>query len=57
MNHRTAPGLVRDSIVDYLAGADSASLSEIQEAVATRLGEVRASSVRSYLNINTPDVF
>ncbi|MFI5014748.1 MAG: DNA-methyltransferase [Hyphomicrobiales bacterium] len=57
MNHRTAPGLVRDSIVNYLAAADSASLAEIQQAVATRLGDVPTSSVRSYLNINTPDLF
>jgi DNA modification methylase len=57
MIRRTAPGLVRDSIVSYLAAADNASLAEIQQAVATRLGDVPTSSVRSYLNINTPELF
>jgi len=54
---RTAPGVVRDSIVSYLSAAESASLAEIQEAVATRLGNIPASSIRSYLNLNTPDLF
>ncbi|HEY0283536.1 MAG TPA: DNA methyltransferase [Rhizomicrobium sp.] len=57
MNHRTAPGLVRDSIVTYLAAAESASIAEICEAVASRIGDVPASSVRSYLNIKTPELF
>ncbi len=57
MNHRAAPGLVRDSIVTYLTAAESASIAEIHEAVAARIGDVPASSVRSYLNINTPDLF
>jgi len=57
MNLRTAPGLVRDSIVTYLSAAESASISEICEAVAARLGDVPTSSVRSYLNINTPELF
>lgn len=57
MSHRTAPGLVRDSIVSYLSVAESASIHEIQQAVAGRMGDVPASSVRSYLNLNTPNVF
>jgi hypothetical protein len=57
MRYRAAPGIVRDSIVSYLAAADSASLPEIQEAVASKLGGVPGSSVRSYLNLNTPDLF
>jgi DNA modification methylase len=57
MSFRAAPGLIRDSIVSYLAAAESASLAEIQQAVAARLGQVPASSVRSYLNLNTPDLF
>jgi site-specific DNA-methyltransferase (adenine-specific) len=57
MNHRAAPGLVRDSIVSYLTAAESASIAEIREAVAARIGDVPASSVRSYLNINTPELF
>jgi DNA modification methylase len=57
MNHRAAPGIVRDSIVAYLTAAESASLAEITQAVASRLGDVPPSSVRSYLNLNTPDLF
>ena len=57
MNHRAAPGLVRDSIVTYLTAADSASIAEICEAVVSRIGDVPASSVRSYLNLNTPSLF
>ncbi|MER9174407.1 DNA methyltransferase [Mesorhizobium sp. M0955] len=53
-----APGVIRDSIVEFLATAvDDASISEITSGVRTTLGEVPASSVRSYLNINTPDIF
>lgn len=54
---RHAPGTVRDSIVEYLSTAESASLQEIHEAVQGRIGLVAASSVRSYLNLNVPDVF
>jgi hypothetical protein len=57
MSYRAAPGIVRDSIVGYLAAAESASLVEIQLAVASRLGDVPASSIRSYLNLNTPGLF
>jgi DNA modification methylase len=57
MNPRAAPGVVRDSIINYLSAAESASVAEIQQAVAARLGDVPASSIRSYLNLNTPDVF
>src|SRR5215470_12383631 len=57
MHYRAAPGNVRDSIVNYLAAADRASVAEIQQAVAAALGDVSASSVRSYLNLNTPELF
>lgn len=57
MIHRAAPGIVRDSIVTYLTAAECASISEIHEAVKARIGHVPSSSVRSYLNLNTPDVF
>jgi len=57
MNQRAAPGIVRDSIVSYLTAAESASIAEIQQAVGSRLGDVPASSIRSYLNLNTPDLF
>lgn len=53
-----APGVVRDSIVEYLGalGGD-ASLAEIVAAVSLRVGGVPESSVRSYLNLNTPKMF
>lgn len=56
---RRKPGEVRDAILDYLhARRGEASVAEIRSAVTERLGaEVSASSVRSYLNINTPAVF
>lgn len=57
MRRRASPGSVRDSIVTYLAAAESASLQEIEAAVTARIGPVSSSSVRSYLNLNTPDVF
>src|SRR5262252_11161239 len=57
MPYRAAPGNVRDSIVNYLTAAKCASVAEIQQAVEAALGDVSASSVRSYLNLNTPELF
>src|SRR5579863_1679489 len=58
MNVRAAPGIIRDSIINYLTAAETASLAEIREAISVQLGNVvAASSVRSYLNLNTPDIF
>lgn len=53
-----APGVIRDSIVDFLSGiGGDASTDEIMTAVQSKLGEVAPSSVRSYLNLNTPKTF
>lgn len=53
-----APGAIRDGIVGYLAALDrDASLNEISGALALKLGNVPASSVRSYLNLNTQQLF
>jgi len=54
----TPPGRIRDSIIGYLGaiGCD-ASLDEIHDAVRADLGLVAPSSVRSYLNLNTPQKF
>lgn len=58
MNLRAAPGVIRDSIINYLTAAENASLAEIREAISAQLGNVvAASSIRSYLNLNTPDLF
>ncbi|WP_431226616.1 DNA-methyltransferase [Burkholderia contaminans] len=48
---------MRDSIVEFLATTESASIHEIYQAVEARLGSVSPSSVRSYLNLNVPDIF
>ena len=52
-----APGVVRDSIIGYLQGTGSASLEQIYGFVSRELGEVPASSVRSYLVLNCPEKF
>ncbi len=54
------PGVVRDGIKTALkkAGVDGASVADIHAAVQKKAGQdVPASSVRSYLNINTPGQF
>jgi site-specific DNA-methyltransferase (adenine-specific) len=52
------PGDIRDSIISCLSTfRGDASVGEIEEAVSIRLGAVSASSIRSYLNLNVPEVF
>lgn len=52
------PGTVRDSIVRALsARPEGAAVGEITQAVNESLGATPASSVRSYLNLNTPKYF
>lgn len=52
------PGDIRDSIISYLSTyPGDASLTDISAAVTERVGDVSASSVRSYLNLNVPAVF
>jgi site-specific DNA-methyltransferase (adenine-specific) len=50
--------MVRDSIVNYLStlGSDAA-LRDINAAVAAKVGKISPSSIRSYLNLNVPDLF
>lgn len=55
---RRRPGQVRDAIVTVLeARPHGASVSEITQQVTSMIGEVPASSVRSYLQLNTPALF
>ncbi|MEQ1808025.1 MAG: DNA methyltransferase [Burkholderiaceae bacterium] len=55
---RRRPGEVRDAIVRVLEGRPSAaSVQEITGEVAAMIGAVPASSVRSYLRLNTPELF
>lgn len=52
------PGEVRDAIVSVLEGMPTgASVSEIASAVGSRIGDVPSSSIRSYLQLNTPGLF
>lgn len=55
---KRAPGSVRDSIIRALsARPQGAHVSEITQAVNDSLGPTPASSVRSYLNLNSPKYF
>jgi len=55
---RKPPGTVRDAILSVLqARPRGASVAEITQQVAAQIGEVPASSVRSYLQLNTPELF
>jgi DNA modification methylase len=55
---KRAHGAVRDAIVDVLSfRPGGASVAEIAEGVSARIGETPASSVRSYLRLNTPRLF
>lgn len=56
---RRRPGEVRDAIVEALHGiSDGATLSELSQRVEELLDvSVPSSSIRSYLNLNTPEVF
>jgi DNA modification methylase len=57
-NVSLAPGTIRDSIIHYLSTLNSdAALQDISAAVAATMGKVSSSSIRSYLNLNVPDLF
>ncbi len=51
-------GAVRDAIVDTLAySPGGATVADITREVSARIGETPASSIRSYLRLNTPRLF
>ena len=55
---RRRPGEVRDAIVHVLeARSAAATVQEISGDVSALIGAVPASSVRSYLQLNTPELF
>jgi DNA modification methylase len=55
---KQAPGAVRDSIIRALsARPEGAPVGDITRAVNDSLGPTPASSIRSYLNLNTPKYF
>lgn len=58
MPRKRSPGEVRDAIVAVLASApDGVLLPEIERRVSQRIGDAPASSIRSYLRLNTPRLF
>jgi len=58
MARKRRPGQVRDAIIDVLQGsAAGATPAEIEEKVGELIGKTPASSIRSYLRLNTPKVF
>lgn len=55
---RRQPGEVRDAIVSVLEGRrGGATVQQITQDVSALIGEVAPSSVRSYLQLNTPELF
>lgn len=58
MRRKRRPGEVRDAIVAFLSSrSDGASASEVEVAVQDMIGPAGPSSVRSYLRLNTPELF
>jgi len=52
------PGAVRDAIIDALAyRVHGATVADITREVSARIGPTPASSIRSYLRLNTPKLF
>jgi site-specific DNA-methyltransferase (adenine-specific) len=57
-NQKRKPGAVRDAIVEALSyRPNGATVADIAAEVSARIGETPASSVRSYLRLNTPRIF
>jgi DNA modification methylase len=55
---RYAPGRVRDAVIHVLSlTSRSLSVKEIEDRVSEMIGPTPNSSVRSYLRLNTPDMF
>ncbi|MGD0112988.1 MAG: DNA methyltransferase [Armatimonadota bacterium] len=55
---RNAPGRVRDAIVEVLSQTPGGlPITEIQKRVCQAIGPTPESSVRSYLGLNTPELF
>ena len=56
--YKSAPGHVRDAILETLSASGSAmSVQEIAARVEAAIGPTPASSIRSYLRLNTPSLF
>ncbi len=58
MPTKRRPGEVRDAIISVLATRpEGASTAEIENAVRAMIGNAAPSSIRSYLRLNTPELF
>jgi DNA modification methylase len=58
MSTKRRPGEVRDAIIEVLmAQQGGATAVQVQNGVAARIGNVAPSSIRSYLQLNTPGLF
>jgi DNA modification methylase len=58
LHEKRKPGAVRDAIIEALAyRLSGATVAEIARDVSARIGETPASSIRSYLRLNTPRLF
>jgi DNA modification methylase len=58
LKEKRKPGAVRDAIIEALAyRLSGATVAEIARDVSARIGETPASSIRSYLRLNTPRLF
>lgn len=56
--YKSAPGHVRDAILETLSTSGTAmSVKEIAARVEAAIGPTPASSIRSYLRLNTPSLF
>lgn len=55
---RYAPGRIRDAILQVMTlTSEPLNVKEIEERVSKVIGPLPASSIRSYLRLNTPDLF
>ena len=58
LNKKRRPGEIRDSILSVLVSKpEGATPSEIEHAVKAVMGDVKSSSIRSYLRLNSPELF
>ena len=58
VNKKRRPGEIRDSILSVLGSKpEGATPAEIEHAVKAVLGDVKPSSIRSYLRLNSPGLF
>jgi DNA modification methylase len=57
-DEKRKPGAVRDAIIEAMSyRPHGATVADITQEVSARIGETPASSIRSYLRLNTPRIF